>query len=172
MTEGRTTGGGERPRGGQPPAGIQRLLLRAPICLYRLHLGWVLGHRFLLLTHRGRRTGRLRHAVLEVVRYDPVTRESIVVSGFGRNSDWYRNLQASPAIAVQTGRLRYVPVQRFLDPAEALAVFADYQRRYPRLARTLLRWLDIPYDGSPAARQALARMLPMVAFRPDRPRSN
>jgi len=35
-----------------------RLAFRLPIYLYRLDLGWLLGHRFLLLVHRGRESGR------------------------------------------------------------------------------------------------------------------
>jgi hypothetical protein len=31
-------------------------LLRAPVYLYRWDLGWLFGHRLLLLTHIGRRT--------------------------------------------------------------------------------------------------------------------
>ena len=42
-------------------------LFRAPVYLYRWHLGWMLGHRLLLLTHIGRRTGLRRQTVLEVV---------------------------------------------------------------------------------------------------------
>jgi F420H(2)-dependent quinone reductase len=56
--------------------------------------------------------------VLEVIRYDPATRESVVPSGWGERSDWYRNIKASPALEVQTGGERYVPVQRFLAPDE------------------------------------------------------
>jgi hypothetical protein len=41
----------------------------APVSLYRLHLGWLLGHRFLLLTHTGRRSGLRRQTVLEVMEY-------------------------------------------------------------------------------------------------------
>ena len=40
------------------PAGALRLAFRLPIYLYRLDLGWLLGHRFLLLVHRGRESGR------------------------------------------------------------------------------------------------------------------
>ncbi|HEU5434459.1 MAG TPA: hypothetical protein VFU81_22495, partial [Thermomicrobiales bacterium] len=62
--------------GDAPPAGVTRLLARAPIWLYRLHLGRLLGHHALVLTHRGRKSGKARQAILEVVRYDPATRES------------------------------------------------------------------------------------------------
>jgi hypothetical protein len=53
---------------GTGPTGWVRALLRLPILLYRLHLGWLLGHRFLLLTHVGRKSGLQRRTVLEVVR--------------------------------------------------------------------------------------------------------
>jgi hypothetical protein len=47
-----------------PPTGVSRLAFKMPIYLYRLNLGWLLGHRFLLLVHRGRKCGLLRETVL------------------------------------------------------------------------------------------------------------
>jgi hypothetical protein len=64
-----------------------RLAFRLPIYLYRLNLGWLLGHRFLLLVHRGRRSGLRRETVLEVVRYNPATKESVVLSAWGERAD-------------------------------------------------------------------------------------
>ena len=46
-----------------------RWLFRLPVYLYRCHCGGLLGHRFLLLIHRGRRTGRRYETVLEVMEY-------------------------------------------------------------------------------------------------------
>jgi hypothetical protein len=70
------------------PAGALKLAFRLPIYLYRLHLGWLLGHRFLLLVHRGRKTGLLHQTMLEVVLYDPTIQESVVVSVWGEDADW------------------------------------------------------------------------------------
>src|ERR1051326_6299178 len=67
---------------------LLRGFLSAPGWLFRLGLGRLLGHRFLELTHRGRRSGRRYRTVLEVVRYDPRTQESIVCSGWGTRADW------------------------------------------------------------------------------------
>ena len=63
------------------PTGIVRVAFRLPVYLYRANLGWLLGHRGLLLTHRGRKSGRVYQTVLEVIRYDPATCESVVLSG-------------------------------------------------------------------------------------------
>jgi hypothetical protein len=64
------------------PAGALRLAFRLPIYLYRLDLGWLLGHRFLLFAHLGRKSGLLRETVLEVILYDPATRDGTL--GLGR----------------------------------------------------------------------------------------
>jgi hypothetical protein len=65
------------------PTGALRLAFRLPVYLYRLGLGRLLGHRFLLLTHRGRRSGRVYQTALEVVRYEPSSREVVAASGWG-----------------------------------------------------------------------------------------
>jgi hypothetical protein len=54
-------------------------LLALPARLYGAGGGWLLGHRFLLLTHRGRRTGRLYETVVEVIRWRPDSSEAVVM---------------------------------------------------------------------------------------------
>lgn len=148
------------------PTGIVLRLYRLPILLYRVDLGWLLGHRGLLLTHRGRKTGLLRQTVLEVMVYDPATRESVVLSGYGERADWYRNITAEPALEVQSGRERYVPAQRFLAPEENLAAIVEYERRHPIAARVFARIFDYPLGGSEEARRDFAESMRLVAFRP------
>ena len=151
------------------PVGFLRRVFRFPILLYRWHLGWLFGHRFLLLTHRGRKTGLVRRTVLEVVQYDPATRESVVISGWGGAADWYRNIQAQPASEVRTGRRRYSPQQRLLSPDEVATVAATFERRHPieaRLAPRVLAWLGWSHGDERPSWRALATEIPMVAFRP------
>jgi len=137
-----------------------------PIYLYRLDLGRLLGHRFLLLIHRGRESGLLRETVLEVLLHDPATRESVVLSAWGGKADWYRNVAAAPALEVRTGGQRYVPEQRFLAPEENHAVISDYERRHPLAFRVFARVFGYPLDGKEAARRQVAHSLRLVAFRP------
>ena len=103
-----STGGVARRR----PSGLGAWLLRLPVLLYCLDLGWLLGYRFAQITHRGRKSGRIYRSVVEVVRFDPATREVVVLSAWRGRTDWYRNLQAAPALEINIGRLRFVPEQR------------------------------------------------------------
>lgn len=149
------------------PRGLLRRLLRAPIILYRVRLGWLLGRRFVYVAHRGRRSGQRRETVLEVVRYDPDLPEIFIVSGWGTTSDWYRNLRTSPALEVRLGARRFVaPRQRFLDPEETMMLLRDYQRAHPRSWRRLAPILGVSQDMKQA--DSAIRDIPAVAFRPAR----
>jgi deazaflavin-dependent oxidoreductase (nitroreductase family) len=153
---------------------LARVLFRSPIWLYRLGIGWIFGHQFLLLTHVGRRTGRVRETVLEVLHYDPLTRETTVASAWGEQTDWYRNIQARGALSVRTGSEWYVPRQRILSPDEAAAVFEDWTRRQRWFARLMLGQVGEPLDLTEKGRAALVSRFPFVAFSPsgDQPLSS
>src|SRR5579862_2878852 len=148
------------------PTGQQKLAFLLPRSLYRWHLGWLLGHRCLMITHRGRKTGRLRQTVLEVVSYDPSTQECIVMSGYGTQSDWYRNIKVHPAIEVQVGRQRYPPQQRMLEDQETRTRLEEYQRDHPLLFRELMCLVGYASDATPEGLRALSRVLRGVAWRP------
>jgi deazaflavin-dependent oxidoreductase (nitroreductase family) len=151
------------------PAGALRLAFRLPIYLYRLDLGWMLGHRFLLFVHLGRKSGLLRETVLKVILDDPATRESVVLSAWGEKADWYRNIEAVPALEVRTGGQRYVPEQRLLAPEVNHAVISDYGQRHPLAFRVFARLFGYPLEGTEAARREAACSLRLVAFRPRNP---
>lgn len=143
-----------------------RLAFRLPVYLYRLDLGRLLGHRFLLLVHQGRRSGLLRETVLEVLSYQQATKESVVLSAWGEQADWYRNVRSIPALEVRTGGERYVPEQRFLAPEENHTVICHYGQRHPLAFRVFARVFGYPLGGTEAARREVARSLKLVAFRP------
>jgi deazaflavin-dependent oxidoreductase (nitroreductase family) len=153
-----------------PPRGLLGWLLSLPRYLYRAHLGFLLGHRFLVLVHEGRPTGRRHETPLEVVRYDRSRQEATVVAAWGRRTQWFHNVEAGLARELWIGRARYVPDVRRLDVAEAAVVLDRYERSsgLPRrlVWAVLSRLLGWRYDGTPTARQRAAEELPMLAFRP------
>ena len=145
-------------------------LLHAPVFLYRWRLGGLLGHRCLLLTHVGRRTGLRRQTVLEVVEYRRDGPEVIVVNAFGPDSDWLRNIEAKPGEEVTVGRRHFTASHRFLGEEEATSVIQRYEHRNRLIApivRAGFSWLlGWRYRGSENDRRRLVRQLPLIAFRP------
>lgn len=143
----------------RPPGRIGRWFMRAPIWLYRFGLGWVLGRRFVLVEHVGRRSGLTRRTVLEVVDHDPDG--LAVAAAWGPRSDWFRNVEADPDVRLSTGRMRGVPARaRVLASSEAEEVFARYAEAHPRAASALSKVLDVPV----ADPVAMAGVVPVVRF--------
>jgi hypothetical protein len=56
----------------------------------------MLGHRVLMVTHIGRKTGLRRQTVLEVAHYDPATQECIVVAVWGEPPVFVSPLESAP----------------------------------------------------------------------------
>ena len=140
-------------------------LFKVPLLLYRLRLGWLLGTRFMLLTHVGRHSGKVRRTVLVVLQFDATTKELYAVSAW-KGSDWYANIHAAPAVHVESGFVRYVPVQRTLSPEEIATTFLEYRTRHPIFSRLICRIPGWKWDSSDEEFLALAHTLRGVAFIP------
>ncbi len=149
------------------PTGLRRHLLRAPVHLYRAGFGRLLGERFVYLVHTGRTSGLRRDTVLEVVHYDASVPEVFVVAGWGRRSDWLRNIEASPPVEIRIGRAHWLrPSFRLLDPEELTAVLNDYRQRHPRAWGALAPRMGLDPASPDAGVDRAAHDFPGVAFRP------
>ncbi|MBL0887243.1 nitroreductase family deazaflavin-dependent oxidoreductase [Myceligenerans indicum] len=150
--------------------GWLRRAFAVPNLLYRCGLGSLLGHRFVQLTHVGRRSGRSHTTVLEVVRYDHATGETFVVAAFGKHSDWLLNITSGSGVRVSFGKTPRAASYRVVPTDEAAEVFAGYERRNRLLmpvARPLLgRFSGFEYHSTDADRRRLFETLPMLAFLP------
>lgn len=140
-------------------------LFKLPVVLYRFHLGWVLGRRFMQLTHIGRLTGKVRRTILAVLKFDERTKEIFAVSAW-KGSDWYYNIQASPALQVESGLDRYIPEQRTLSAEEITTAFMEYRKQHPVFSRIVCRIPGWKWDSTYEEFLALAQTLRGVSFKP------
>lgn len=148
-----------------PPKGLLRWFLRAPIVLYRFGLGWMLGGRFLMLTHTGRVSGLERETVLEVVKRDEATGTIYVASGWGDKSNWLLNIEKNSRVGVRFRRESYVARARRVGIGEAAEVLTEYAERYPKAfsmltANILGEELQPNYESA----RVMADSVPIVAL--------
>jgi deazaflavin-dependent oxidoreductase (nitroreductase family) len=130
-------------RGYKPYPSSRRLiwLYRAPLFLWRLGLGPVVGPGLLLLTTTGRRSGRPRRAVLEYRRLDG---RIFLYSGYGPHADWWRNIEADPRVTIQVGRdTLAMTARRVTVPDELATTLRRYLLAYPAVAQLYLDWAGI-----------------------------
>jgi hypothetical protein len=148
----------------KPPAFISQFF-KLPLIFYRLGLGWMMGKYFMVLTHVGRRSGKVHQSVLAVAAYDAKTQEIKAVSPWS-SSNWFRNIQVTPALEVRTAGVRYAPVQRFLSPEEIASLFILFRRQHPIFSRMVARIPGWNLDSTYEEFLELARTLRGVAFLP------
>lgn len=165
MTEASGAGVPSHPK--SRPGWLLRRLYRLPPLLYRVGLAGRLGRRFLLLTMRGRKTGRPYTCGLNYVE-DADT--IYVFSGHGQ-TDWYRNVAAGGHVQVQIGRGRWSgqarPVTDRSERRRALALLrrCAADQGPPRALRPLLRLLGLDYDAEVRRLADPELDLPTVAIR-------
>lgn len=150
------------------PSRLLHWFFRLPIGIYRARLGWLFGHRLLMLTHVGRKSGLVRRTVLEVVGRDRSADEFFVVAGYGPTSDWYRNALANPPLAVDVAARRFVPRVRELTEPQRRELLENYLAVHPRAAAALgERLLGMPFRGEEDLPRAAAE-LPALGLSPDK----
>ncbi|MGW7680792.1 nitroreductase family deazaflavin-dependent oxidoreductase [Kribbella sp. NPDC054772] len=122
---------------------IPRGLARSPIPVFRAGFGFVFGRRLMMLEHVGRSSGLRRYVVLEVLERD--AHGLVIVSGYGRDSQWYRNVLAHPGVRVWTGFRRGAQATGEPVPADEVPVRLErYREHHRRAAKALGRTLELP----------------------------
>jgi len=142
-----------------------RWIYRAPVVLYRMGLGGLMFGQ-VMLTTVGRKSGRPRRAVVDVLKHDAASGTYYVVSAYGASSNWYRNLEANPEVRVQVGWRRFAARAIPLPEQEAEEIFLDFWRRHRLYVRTMFRLIGLRVATEEEARAA-AGELKVVAIRPE-----
>ncbi len=154
------------------PSGILRFLFRLPILLYKAHLGWLVGRRFLLLTHTGHKSGLPRQTVLEVVDYKQANDVFIVASGWGNKSDWYQNILKTPDVVVNFAGRQSERSAVIMSQTQAAQALFEYSQKHPRAYRILTReLLGRPLKDTLEDCEAFSRQVPLVEIWPRERRS-
>lgn len=138
-----------------------RLFLRSPIGLYRMGLGFLMGKRFIMLEHVGRKSGEIRRTVLEVVLNAAAA--VYIAAGWGSSSQWFRNVQANPSVVFHHGSKRYEAKAVVVDQAEARRVMDAYADAHPKaLDRLASLMIDDPGATTEERARQVAETIPIL----------
>src|SRR5713226_3507768 len=106
-----------------PSGGLLRWFYKAPLVEWRLGLGPLLRRfRLLVLTTRGRKTGKPQHTMLEHSMMDG---KAYIAPGWGQRTQWYQNIFADPRVTVQRGGKPYGAIARRVAADDGLKRLYD-----------------------------------------------
>lgn len=125
------------------PRWAWRLFRLPPQLIYRLGFGKIYGRMVLLLSTRGRRTGKLRTTPLQ---YERIDEDYYVAAARGMKTDWLRNIQSDPKVVVRVGEGQFHAMAEIIQDQEMIADFLVLRlAKHPRFVGTIMRM-----DGYPS----------------------
>jgi len=114
---------------------------RFMVALYRIGLLplFGMGRSIMLLTTKGRKSGKPRHFPVGYFRIGGVIH---LLSGWGRAANWYKNLLANPdEVSLQVGFRRFAVRAQVLDDAsEIKRALEQFVSESPSQAQALIGW--------------------------------
>lgn len=116
-----------------------------------------------IITHRGRRSGRLYQTAVQVLDRNAGTGEITVVA-WSKSADWFRNIEQSPAVEVWHSGRRFTPSQRLLSEAEIAAGLLAHSQRHRFQSSMRRLFIAAPRDEIEA--RDYAKRAGGVAFTP------
>lgn len=150
---------------GNKPGRLLRFFLRAPIWLYKLNLGFLLGERFLMFRHKGRKSGQDRFTVVEVVDHDAESDTFIIASGWGEHSDWFKNVSKTPEVTVFSKQRKFEALAQRLSQQPAVKALLSYGQAHPTALKKLSTMMighEVPIDEEGCTE--LASHVPLFAL--------
>jgi deazaflavin-dependent oxidoreductase (nitroreductase family) len=147
-----------------PPKGLKLKLFRAPRYFYHFKLGFLFGERFIHLKHWGRKSGQLKETVIEVIDQDKTNGVLYSASGFGTQSQWFKNISVNNAVFVTLRNTEFEASASVLSADEATEVLLRYVKVHPNSIKSVARLSGYEMDGSEKDIGAFSQIIKIVKF--------
>ena len=154
----------------KPPRGLLKIFFKIPVVVARMGFaGWerLFGLEWMLLITTGRKSGKKRYTMVDVLLYDPEKDTYVIEVGFGKNSDWYRNIRAHPLFEAQVRRRRFQAEAEELPPDKTGEMMVNFVRRRPAYAKSVMKAVGITFTTEEALRK-MAPQWTLLAVHPQR----
>jgi deazaflavin-dependent oxidoreductase (nitroreductase family) len=135
--------------------------------LYRRFLYRLAGGSVLLLTTRGRKTGKLHTNGLQ---YELINGGYYVGAADGERADWYRNLLHNPRAKIQAGEKIINVSAEMISDTERIADFLEYRiKKHPLMIRLIMRLDGVKGKTDRSGLLSYAARIRMVILTPAAP---
>jgi deazaflavin-dependent oxidoreductase (nitroreductase family) len=153
------------------PSGFLKFFFKVPMFMHKLGLGgWerLIGAQWMLLTTTGRKTGKHRQTLVDVMSYDKVTDTYYIEAAYGSRADWFKNIQVNPIFQAQVGRRKFDARAEILTESIAGEMLVQFFRRNPAYTRSVMAMVGMKFKNEEELR-ALGKNLTLLAVKPQSP---
>ena len=155
---------------GKPPSGLLKFFFKVPLYVHKMGLGgWekLIGAEWMLIATTGRKTGKRREAMVDVMDHDKSTDTYYIEAAYGARADWYRNIQSNPVFEAQVGRRKFHARAAPLSSADTGEMLVQFFRRKPAYTRSVMAMVGMKFKDEDELR-ALGSTLTLLAIHPEK----
>lgn len=155
---------------GKPPSGLLKFFFKVPLYVHKMGLGgWekLIGAEWMLIATTGRKTGKRREAMVDVMDYDKSSDTYYIEAAYGARADWYRNIQSHPVFEVQVGRRKFHARAEPLSNADTGEMLVQFFRRKPAYTRSVMAMVGMKFKDEDELR-TLGSNLTLLAVYPEK----
>ena len=150
------------------PNSLLKFFFKTPLFMHKLGLGgWerLIGVQWMFLTTIGRKTGKRRETLVDVMDYDSATDTYFIEAAYGTRADWYKNIQAHPVFEAQVGRRKFNASAKELNSQDTGETLVQFFRKKPAYTRSVMAMVGLKFKDENELR-ALGDKLTLLAVTP------
>jgi len=152
------------------PDRLLKLFFKVPVWLHKMGLGgWerVVGAQWMLITTTGRKTGKRRNVMVDVMDHDKATDTYYIEAAYGARADWYKNIQSNSVFEAQVGRRKFKARADALSTEGAGDMLVQFYRNKPAYTRSVMAMAGIKFKDEDELRE-LGKNLTLLAVKPEK----
>ncbi|MBV6397507.1 MAG: hypothetical protein HFACDABA_03121 [Anaerolineales bacterium] len=151
------------------PGPLLKFFFKLPVWLHKIGLGgWerLFGAQWMLITTIGRKSGKFRETMVDVMDYDPDADTYYIEAAYGSRADWARNIEVHPHFRAQVGRRKFQACLSALPGEHAGELMVKFYRAKPAYVRAVMAMAGMKFGGEQEL-CTLASRLTMYAVKPE-----
>ena len=152
------------------PGPLLKFFFKVPVWFHKMGFGgWerLVGAQWMLITTTGRKTGKRRDVMVDVMDYDKATDTYYIEAAYGTRTDWYRNMQSNPIFEAQVGRRKFKARAGSLSNEGAGEMLVQFYRHKPAYTRSVMAMAGMKFKDENELR-VIAKNLTLLAVKPEK----
>jgi deazaflavin-dependent oxidoreductase (nitroreductase family) len=152
------------------PNRLLKFFFKVPVWVHKMGFGgWerLVGAQWMLITTKGRKTGKPRDTMVDVMDYDKTSDTYYIEAAYGARADWYKNIQANPVFEAKVGRRKFKARAGALTTEGASEMLVQFYRSKPTYTRSVMAMAGMKFKDETELRE-LGKNLTLFAVKPEK----
>ena len=152
------------------PDRLLKFFFKVPVWIHKMGFGgWerLIGAQWMLITTKGRKTGKPRDVMVDVMDYDQASDTYYVEAAYGTHADWYKNIQSNPIFGAQVGRRKFKARAGGLTNEGAGEKLIQFYRSKPAYTRSVMAMAGLKFKDEDELR-IIAKNIMLLAVKPEK----